>query len=64
MNNQPLCLLKKRVKMEYASGSANFSVDQDRCIVSKFADKAVEEDFYIVCRCFSYFYRWLGRVRM
>lgn len=34
--------------MEYSTGSANFSVDQDRCVVNKFAEKAVEEDLYIV----------------
>lgn len=38
--------------MESASGSANFSVDQDRCIVNKFAEKAIEEDLYIVSKCF------------
>lgn len=43
---------EKEAKMEYASSSANFSVDQDRCIVNKFAEKAIEEDIYIVSGCF------------
>lgn len=50
--------------MEYASGSANFSVDQDRCIVSRFAEKAVEEDFYIVRDYLPQFYRWWVMVRI